>query len=363
MTVKYTDKIASQGGFGSLWKLLIMWRGSVFKMVWPDMLLFITLYYSISFIYRFALPSDSQRIFEKLVIYCSSFRNLIPVSFVLGFFVTMVVNRWWSVYKTIPFPDNTAILAATHIPGQSAEASEARRTILRYVNLTIALTFTMISPVVKAKFPVLQRFVREGYLTDSEQEILEAAESMTSVHKAWAPVMWACKRVDLARREGRLSVAGQRAITNEILAVRGKCGGLLGWNEYNVPLVYTQVVIIAVYSYFFFAVLGEQILRPELGYTGHTIDVYIPVFAFLQLLFYIGWIKVAEALLNPFGADDHDFELVQLLQRHIEMSRLLSEPCPSQLPETVRDCETTHPANFVNYADIDETRSGNSDDL
>jgi len=30
----------------------------------------------------------------------------------------------------------------------------------------------------------------------------------------------------------------------------------------------------------------------------------------LKFLFYVGWLKVGEDLLNPFGEDDEDFELV-----------------------------------------------------
>ena len=30
-----------------------------------------------------------------------------------------------------------------------------------------------------------------------------------------------------------------------------------------------------------------------------------------------GWLKVAEALLNPYGEDDDDFELNWLLDRHV----------------------------------------------
>lgn len=38
------------------------------------------------------------------------------------------------------------------------------------------------------------------------------------------------------------------------------------------------------------------------------IDMYIPIMTIIQFIFYMGWMKVAEALLNPFGDDDDDFE-------------------------------------------------------
>lgn len=355
MTVRYTDKVASRGGFGSFWKLLMKWRGSVYKMVWQDMLVFVVLYYLISLIYRFGLPSESKRAFESLVLHCARFRNLIPVSFVLGFYVSLVVSRWWGIYQSLPWPDTAAILATTHIRGECGEAKEARRTILRYINLTIALTFAMISPVVKRKLPTMNSFISAGYATEEDINILTSLESKSDMHKTWVPVLWACRTADQARRDGLVSDAGQRAITNEILKIRGNCGSLMGWNDYNIPLVYTQVVTIAVYSFFFFSLLGEQFLDPNQGYASHTIDLYVPLFALLQLFFYIGWIKVAEALLNPFGADDNDFEFVPLLERHVTMTRMLSEPGPHEMPLKIQDLpHEPHPAKATADHVIDD---------
>ena len=36
-------------------------------------------------------------------------------------------------------------------------------------------------------------------------------------------------------------------------------------------------------------------------------------------MFYVGWLKVAESLLNPFGDDDDDFETAEFLDRHLEV--------------------------------------------
>lgn len=79
---------------------------------------------------------------------------------------------------------------------------------------------------------------------------------------------------------------------------------------------------IAVYSFFLFSVIGEQFLDPI--HTNQIIDLYVPVFTLLQFFFYIGWLKVAESLINPFGEDDHDFEFVALVKRHLEV--LLEPP-------------------------------------
>jgi len=41
--------------------------------------------------------------------------------------------------------------------------------------------------------------------------------------------------------------------------------------------------------------------------------VYFPFQTVLQFLLYIGWLKIAEKLLHPFGDEDDDFELNYIL--------------------------------------------------
>jgi bestrophin, other len=56
--------------------------------------------------------------FGNVVHYCDTYSELIPLSFVLGFYVSVVMTRWWSQYQTIPWPDPIAVFVSATIHGQ-----------------------------------------------------------------------------------------------------------------------------------------------------------------------------------------------------------------------------------------------------
>lgn len=65
-------------------------------------------------------------IFEAIVKYCAAYSNLIPLSFVLGFYVTIVMTRWWGQYTSIPWPDPIAVFVSTNVHGQVSKCSIQR---------------------------------------------------------------------------------------------------------------------------------------------------------------------------------------------------------------------------------------------
>nr|XP_031315324.1 bestrophin-1 [Camelus dromedarius] len=83
MTVTYSSQVAN-ARFGSFSRLLLCWRGSIYKLLYGEFLIFLLCYYIIRFIYRMALTDEQQVIFEKLTLYCDGYIQLIPISFVLG---------------------------------------------------------------------------------------------------------------------------------------------------------------------------------------------------------------------------------------------------------------------------------------
>ena len=66
-------------------------------------------------------------------------------------------------------------------------------------------------------------------------------------------------------------------------------------------------------------------------------DYYIPVFTVLQFLFYVGWLKVAEALLNPYGEDDEDFDTNWMVDRHLQLSYMMVDFVGQHPPKLEKD--------------------------
>ena len=91
------------------------------------------------------------------------------------------------------------------------------------------------------------------------------------------------------------------------------------------------------YVYFAVSLIGEQWTESEkvkmtllINFFSHRfsfnfqpslqLDIYYPIFMTIKFLFYFGWLRVAETLYNPFGEDDDDFEINDLLDRHFRVA-------------------------------------------
>ena len=66
-------------------------------------------------------------------------------------------------------------------------------------------------------------------------------------------------------------------------------------------------------------------------YDRHTPDVKIPYFTLIEFISYVGWIKVAETLLNPFGEDDEDFQINYLIDRNVQVSYMIVDDADMEM--------------------------------
>ncbi|MGH0153147.1 UNVERIFIED_CONTAM: hypothetical protein FKN15_038639 [Acipenser sinensis] len=291
MTVTYTRRVAD-ARLGTFSLLLLRWRGSIYKLLYRELFIFLGLYYALSATYRVILTEGQRRMFEKLVLYCNHYSGLIPVSFVLGFYVSVVVSRWWSQYESIPWPDRLSSLVSCHVQGVDERGRLLRRTLVRYANMASVLILRSVSTAVYKRFPTMEHVVRAGFMSAEEHKKFESLQSPHN--KFWVPCVWFTSLAVQARREGR--------IDNDV-----------------VLQAILNVVTVAVYSFLLACLIGRQFLDPAQGYPDHDLDLYIPVFTLLQFFFYLGWLKVAEQLINPFGEDDDDFESNWFVDRNLQV--------------------------------------------
>ncbi|KAJ1172461.1 hypothetical protein NDU88_004308 [Pleurodeles waltl] len=335
MTVSYSARV-SKARFGGFYKLLLLWRGSIYKLLYKEFLAFFVVYLLLSLMYRFILSDKQKRNFEKLSLYCDNYANLIPMSFVLGFYVTLVVNRWWSQYTSIPLPDRLMCVISGNVHGSDERGRLYRRTLMRYCSLSSLLILRSVSTAVFKRFPTMDHVVEAGFMTRDERKKYETLRS--SYNKYWVPCVWFTNLAAKARKEGRIrDDHALKMLMEELNTFRGNCGMLFHYDWISVPLVYTQVVTIAVYSFFVACLIGRQFLDTTQGYKGHDLDLYIPVFTLLQFFFYTGWLKVAEQIINPFGEDDDDFESNLLIDRNFQVSMMAVDEMYEDLPALEKD--------------------------
>ncbi|XP_044313813.1 bestrophin-2 isoform X2 [Drosophila rhopaloa] len=344
MTVSYAGEVPNGSSFGCFWKILWKWRGSVYKLIWRELVAYLCLYYTINVIYRFGLTESQQAIFKKIRLYFGQQSESIPMSFVLGFYVNLVVKRWWEQYRLLPWPDTLALFISAAIPNSNGGVNNEtgrlmRRNIMRYMVLAYVITLQRISLRVKRRFPTTQHLVDAGLMHESEMKIFEALNAKSPMSKYWMPLVWATNIINRARKDGLIASDHiVQTILVELSDIRRRLGGLIGYDTVCVPLVYTQVVTLVLYTYFIAALLGRQMLPNVLDKNGREDpDLYFPLFTVLQFVFYVGWLKVAEVLINPFGEDDDDIELNWLIDRHIKAAYMIVDEMHEEHPELLRD--------------------------
>ncbi|XP_013914540.1 PREDICTED: bestrophin-2 [Thamnophis sirtalis] len=244
MTVTYTARVAN-ARFGGFYKLLSLWRGSIYKLLYKEFLVFSVSYLGLSLTYRFVLKEDQKRIFEKVVIYCNKYANLIPISFVLGFYVTLVVNRWWSQYTSMPKPDRLMCAISGNVHGVDEKGRLYRRTLMRYCSLSAVLILRSVSIAVFKRFPTMDHVVEAGFMTREERKKFENLN--TSYNRYWVPCIWFTNLAAQARKEGRIrDNCAFKLLMEELNHFRGNCSMLYHYDWISVPLVYTQVSMMAV---------------------------------------------------------------------------------------------------------------------
>uniref|UniRef100_A0A915Q0L7 Bestrophin homolog n=1 Tax=Setaria digitata TaxID=48799 RepID=A0A915Q0L7_9BILA len=210
--------------------------------------------------------------FEQIAITFDQYTKLMPLTFLLGFYVSNVV-------------------------------------VSREISSTI-----------RRRFPSLTHLVESGLLTDAELKVLNETTKDIKNVRWMMPLHWVQQIIVDEVNDNAPSQALVNHFMQELKAYRISFRKLFSYDWICVPLVYTQVAALATYAYFGFCLLGRQYLDPAKKYKNYEVDLVIPIFTIVQFLFFVGWFKVGQDLMRPFGMDDDDFELDYIFERNVSVS-------------------------------------------
>ena len=113
---------------------------------------------------------ESQQItFEKLVRWCGKMYTGLPLTFLLGFYVSLVVKRWWEQYCFLPWPDSLAFYLRGLVTGGDKDQNIIiRRSVVRYCLLSYILCIRRLSARLRKRFPTTQEIIRTGIMRPDE---------------------------------------------------------------------------------------------------------------------------------------------------------------------------------------------------
>ena len=101
--------------------------------------------------------------------WCRDQSTGVPITFLLGFYVSLVVRRWWEQYSLLPWPDSLAFYLRGLVTGGDKDQNIIiRRSVVRYCLLSYILCIRRLSARLRKRFPTTQEIIRTGIMRPDE---------------------------------------------------------------------------------------------------------------------------------------------------------------------------------------------------
>uniref|UniRef100_A0A1I8IXU8 Bestrophin homolog n=1 Tax=Macrostomum lignano TaxID=282301 RepID=A0A1I8IXU8_9PLAT len=398
MAVSYASQIYTDDRLFFV-RLLFRWAGSVWQLLWIDYLIFTLMYVGLAVLYFNLLYTHAElkATFEVTVAWLKAIRTSVPLSFMLGFFVSAVFGRWWSVCTSIPWLHSSSFYCQALVDSPKTSRSDLARklriTVLRYLNLAWILMMAGVSLHIKERFGYWQPKWRKFQLTwqrrlqlinsdskvqkyfgqlvtDKEMQAFAKSAELSNDNdhsydpEYWLPLMWATRLIRRAKNLGCIADERQYLfLVNIINNFRGDLGTVWMYTEFNIPLVYTQVAVTAVYLFLASTLISTQLVDSDIlllenfpsrnGTVTRTLGLnllsYLPVIGSLEFIFYLGWFKIGMCLLNPMGKDKADIPMSDILNSNLKASVKIGGAEDSIFPGGLTDSGEAEEAQVAEF--------------
>jgi len=126
--------------------------------------------------------------FYRVIEYFDKNLSTREITFLLGFYVSNVVKRWWDQYKSLPMPDILVAISHALVDFNSSAGLDFCQTIMRYCMLSYILCVRRLSKALREMFPDNKSLIVAKVATKKELNVIEKNGDLGRVW--WIPLSW-----------------------------------------------------------------------------------------------------------------------------------------------------------------------------
>jgi len=247
------------------------------------------------------------------------------LTFILGFYVSQMIKRWWDQVKSLPDIDSVTNCLAGYVQLEYGDeqmtqdnALRLRKKVVRYCLLAWTMSLASISPPLKEKFSTGHKYIEKGLLRKGELKALQGEKGPEQwMTQWWIPISWAISLVNSNHPASQgCKLKEQKDIISNLNKFHTKLHVVALYQNNPLPLIYGQALFLAIHSWFILSIFSSQSL--DIENSLWFIFFAFPTFQIVKIILIYGWLTTANIVRNPFGLDqNYDINLEELLDRNI----------------------------------------------
>ena len=283
-------------------------------------------------------------------------------TFLIGFYVSNIVSRWWCKVRSVPEVENpllvlSGLAVASREPNldrlsltSRSAITEVKKIVARYCLLSWTMCFNTFSQPLAEKFGMGQKLMDRELLTQAEFECLrmnklDPSKQRISSDLWWIPLAWA---VNLINELGPYAPKNQIAIPKDhkdvissLLRFKKALEDQKIQAENQLPEFYKRLIWWALMGWIVLSMFMLQ--QPNHHKSNHsslrlTLIANFPLTGVMVQSVLLGWLYMADILDNPFGFNlEYDINLAEILELNIWRCSV-----------TIEQQSLTHPSHLVN---------------
>jgi len=247
------------------------------------------------------------------------------LTFILGFYVSQMIRRWWDMIVSLPDIDSITNSIAGFVQlefkDDELNAKEAalvlKKRVVRYCLLSWTMCMATISPPLKEKFRIGEHYIEKGLVTETELNKLQTDRPTSWRDQWWIPITWAISLVNANHPDSQgCKIKDQKDFISQLNKYQSKLHHVSLYLNNPLPLIYGQALIFVIYAWMILGIFGSQYL--DIQHDASVAFFSFPFFQCIKIMLIYAWMQVANIVRNPFGTDDnYDIDLGEMLDHNI----------------------------------------------